>query len=193
LSRILKDLSMTPTDRTPSSASLRSDLTLVALLVGVGVVARLMPHEWNFTPIAASALFAGTVLNRRLLAFAVPVAALLLSDIFIGFDSTAMTFIVYGLFLLPACVALLPGRAHAPFMFVPVIVAYSLVFFLVTNFAVWALDAMYPHTLAGLATCYAAGLPFLPQTVIGDLFWAAVLFGGYALVQRAPRLARRSA
>jgi hypothetical protein len=193
LSRILKDLPMTPTDRTPSSASLRSDLTLVALLVGLGVVARLMPHEWNFTPIAASALFAGTVLSRRLLAFAVPVAALLISDAFIGFDSTAMTFIVYGLFLLPACVALLPARARAPFMFVPAIIGYSLVFFLVTNFAVWALDGMYPHTFAGLATCYAAGLPFLPQTVIGDLFWAAALFGGYALVQRAPRVARHPA
>ena len=51
-------------------------------------------------------------------------------------------------------------------------------------------------TLAGLATCYAAALPFLPQTAIGDLFWAAVLFGGAALVQMAPRvvtgLARRS-
>lgn len=181
-----------PTERAPS-ASLRSDLMLVALLVGLGVVARLMPHEWNFTPIAAGALFAGTVLNRRPLAFLVPAAALLISDLVIGFDTAPMTFIIYGLFLLPACIAFLPGRARAPFMFVPAIVAYSLTFFAVTNFAVWALDSMYPHTLAGLAACYAAALPFLPQTVIGDLFWAAVLFGGYALVQMAPRLARHSA
>lgn len=182
-----------PTDRIRPSASLRSDLALVALLVGLGVAARLMPHEWNFTPIAASALFAGTVLQRRLLAFVVPVAALFISDIFLGFDSASMSLVVYGLFLLPACVAFLPERARAPGMFAPAIVAYSLVFFGVTNLAVWAFGAMYPHTLAGLATCYAAALPFLPQTVVGDLFWAAVLFGGYALMQMAPRLARRPA
>jgi hypothetical protein len=182
-----------PTDRSHTTASLRSDLALIALLIGLGVAARLMPHEWNFTPIAASALFAGTVLHRRLLAFVVPAAALFISDIVLGFDSTGMAFIVYGLFLLPACVAFMPERARAPGMFAPAIVAYSLLFFVVTNFAVWALGTMYPHTLAGLATCYAAALPFLPQTVIGDLFWAAALFGGYALVQMAPRLAGRSA
>ena len=77
-------------------------------------------------------------------------------------------------------------------MFVPAIIAYSLLFFAVTNLAVWAFSAMYPHTAAGLAACYAAALPFLPQTVIGDLFWAAVLFGGCALVQMAPRLSRRA-
>ena len=172
--------------------SLRNDLLLVAILIALGVAARLLPHEPNFTPIAASALFAGTVLRMRLLAFVVPISAMLISDAVIGFDSSAMTFVIYAMFTLPACVALLPRRARAPGMFVPAIIAYSLLFFAVTNLAVWAFSAMYPHTAAGLAACYAAALPFLPQTVIGDLFWAAVLFGGYALVQMAPRLSRRA-
>jgi hypothetical protein len=51
---------------------------------------------------------------------------------------------------------------------------------------------MYPHTLAGLATAYGAALPFLPQTVVGDLFWAAALFGGAALVRLVPRFTQRA-
>jgi hypothetical protein len=178
---------------TARSPSLRNDLLLVAILIALGVAARLLPHEPNFTPIAASALFAGTVLRMRALAFVVPVAAMLISDAIIGFDSSPMTFVIYAMFILPACVAFLPGRARAPGMFVPAIIAYSLLFFVVTNLAVWAFSGLYPHTAAGLAACYAAALPFLPQTAIGDMFWAAVLFGGYALVQMAPRLVRRSA
>ena len=175
------------------STSLRSDLVIVAGLVALGVAARLLPHEPNFTPIAASTLFAATVLRTRVLAFAVPVLAMLVSDAVIGFDSSALTLTIYGMFVLPAFVAFMPDRVRAPGMFVPAILAYSMLFFVITNLAVWAFGGLYPLTAAGLATCYAAALPFLPQTVIGDLFWAAVLFGGAAVVQLAPRLARRSA
>jgi hypothetical protein len=178
---------------TVRSHPLRNDLLLVAVLVALGVAARLLPHEPNFTPIAASALFAGTVLRTRVLAFVVPIAAMLISDAIIGFDSSAMTLVIYAMFILPAFVAFLPPRVRAPGMFVPAIITYSLLFFVVTNLAVWAFSAMYPHTAAGLAACYAAALPFLPQTVIGDLFWAAVLFGGYALVQMAPKIATKQA
>ncbi len=176
-----------PTDRSRDKTILRNDLLLVAGLVALDVIARLMPHEPNFTPIAASALFAGTMLRMRGLAFVVPLAAMLISDALLGFDSSPMTFVIYALFTLPALVAFLPRRSRAPGMFVPLIILYSLIFFFVTNSAVWAFSAMYPHTLAGLATAYAAGLPFLPQTVVGDLFWAAVLFGGTALVRMVPR------
>ena len=177
---------------TSQRSVLWSDLSLVGFLVVLDVAARLLPHAPNFTPIAASALFAGTVLRYRGLAFLVPMLALLISDLVLASDLTSVRLVIYATFLLPACVAFLPPRLRAPGMFLPAIVAYSLFFFVVTNFAVWAFSAMYPHTIAGLATCYAAALPFLPQTAIGDLFWAAVLFGGAALVQMAPRLARRS-
>ena len=175
------------------STSLRSDLVIVAGLVALGVAARLLPHEPNFTPIAASTLFAATVLRTRLLAFAVPVVALAISDMVLASEMTSIRAVVYAMFMLPAVVAFMPERTRAPGMFVPAIIAYSLLFFVTTNLAVWAFSGMYPLTAAGLVTCYAAGLPFLPQTIIGDLFWAAVLFGGAALLQLAPRLAGRSA
>ena len=70
------------------------------------------------------------------------------------------------------------------------IIGYSLLFFAVSNFAVWAFGGMYPPTFAGLIACYVAALPFLPQTVAGDLVWTAILFGGAALVAMAPRALR---
>jgi hypothetical protein len=175
------------------STSLRSDLVIVAGLVALGLASRLLPHEPNFTPIAAATLFAATVLRTRILAFAVPVLALAISDIFLASEMTGIRSVVYAMYMLPGLVAFMPERTRALGMFVPAIIAYSLLFFMTTNLAVWAFSGMYPLTAAGLATCYAAALPFLPQTVIGDLFWAAVLFGGAALLQLAPRLARRSA
>jgi hypothetical protein len=174
------------------SSSLRSDILIVAGLIALDVAARLLPHEPNFTPVAASTLFAATVLRHRVLAFVVPILALVISDLALVSEMTSIRLAVYATFVLPAFVAFLPERTRAPGMFVPAIIAYSLLFFVVTNLAVWAFSGMYPLTTAGLAACYAAALPFLPQTVIGDLFWAAVLFGGAALMQIAPRLVRRS-
>ena len=62
--------------------------------------------------------------------------------------------------------------------------ACSLIFFAATNFAVWAFSGMYSLDMAGLVAVLRAALPFLKYTVAGDLFWAAVLFGGAWLVQR---------
>jgi hypothetical protein len=71
-------------------------------------------------------------------------------------------------------------------------IAGSLLFFMLTNFAVWAFGTLYPRTWEGLMQCYVAALPFLDKTVIGDLFWNAVLFGGAALAAYVPRLSGRS-
>jgi Family of unknown function (DUF6580) len=68
----------------------------------------------------------------------------------------------------------------------------SLIFFAATNFAVWAFNDLYPHTLQGLTQCYVAALPFLDKTVMGDLTWCGVLFGSAWLVQQLPALARRT-
>ena len=69
-------------------------------------------------------------------------------------------------------------------------VVSSLLFFVLSNFAVWAFNGMYAMTWQGLTQCYVAALPFLEKTMLGDLFWTGVLFGGFWLVMRTPALAR---
>jgi hypothetical protein len=63
-------------------------------------------------------------------------------------------------------------------------IAGSLLFFVITNFGMWLFSGFYPLTTAGLAACYVAAIPFFQNTVAGDLFYSAVLFGGFALLER---------
>jgi len=178
---------------TSRPASLRADVLLVLLLIGLGVAARLLPHAMNFSPIVASALFAGAVLHRRFLALLVPIGAMLLSDLVLGFDDWRITAVVYAAIALPAAIGMLARRYRPSRMVVPAALACSLIFFATSNFAVWAFGGLYSLDMAGLAACYVAALPFLKYTVAGDLFWAVVLFGGAWLVQRASARARGGA
>jgi hypothetical protein len=181
---------MTPiAERLP--AAFRSELALSLFLVALDVVARTTPHIWNFMPVAATALFAGRTFSNRGLALLVPLAAMLLGDLIIGFDSLRMEIVIYASMLLPVVVGIVSRRLSGVAVVVAAMLSCSLFFFVATNFAVWAFGTMYPHTLGGLSQCFVAALPFLEKTVFGDLLWTAVLFGGAWLVQRAPALARR--
>jgi hypothetical protein len=162
---------------------------LLALLSAILVAAalRLVPHPPNFAPIGAMALFSGAYLDRRALAFAAPFGALALSDAILGFYPEAL--FVY----LSVAAIVLIGWTIAKRKTVLGIgiaaLASSLFFFVVTNFGVWLVMDYYPKTLAGLAACYVAAIPFFQNTMAGDLFYSALLFGGFALLERAvPRI-----
>lgn len=160
-----------------------TDLLLVVFLIGFDAIARIVVHVPNFSPVLASALFAGTALRIRPLALIVPVAAMLLSNLVLGFDDWRIATVVYLSLTLPAMVGILSRRFRVSRMLVPAILSCSLIFFVTTNFAVWAFSGIYTADMAGLIKCYIAALPFLQYTVAGDLVWAAILFGGAWLVQ----------
>ena len=147
-------------------------------LVGLDVVARLLPHAPNFTPVAASALFAGAVLRSRALALAVPIAAMLISDLVLGCPDWRIMMVVYAALAAPAVLGRW-GRPRGAIVFAPLAVSSSLLFFATTNFAVWAFSGIYALDLAGLFACYVAALPFLYNTFLGDMFWITLLFGGW--------------
>ena len=164
---------------------------IVTALTLFGAVLRLAPHPENFVPIGALALFAGAKIENRRLALLVPIGALLLGDVAIGFHSLipvvylAFALVVWiGTRLTPEAAA--SGIALGGFV-------GSIVFFLLTNFAVWWTLGTYPPTLEGLLQCYVAGIPFFWRTLVGTLFYSAVLFGGLAALERRfPVLAREA-
>ena len=137
------------------------DAALVGFLIGFDVVARLLLHVPNVSPVAASALFAGMMLRRRSLALIVPLAAMLIGDMIMGFYDWRVMAVVYAALTLPALAGILARRFRAARVVIPIVVASSLIFFAATNFAVWAFSGMYTLDMAGLLQCYAAGLPFL--------------------------------
>jgi hypothetical protein len=153
------------------------EFTLLFGLIALDVVVRILPNTLNFTPIAASALFAGAVLGRPL-ALAVPLAAMALSDCVLGFDDWRMTIFVYVGLTMPAVFGLLTRDSWKPIRLVPLAALSSVFFFITSNFAVWMFSGIYARDAAGLVKCYIAALPFFQNTLMGDLFWTAVLFGG---------------
>ena len=159
-----------------------SDLLLVAVLIALGVAGRLLPHLPIVTPVAASALFASRVLRVRALAFVVPVAAMALSDAALGFYDWRVMLVVYAALAVPALGGCLFHRLRATGI-AAIVLSSSLIFFIASNFAVWAFSGMYANDLAGLIVCYVAALPFLKYAVAGDAVWAAALFGCHRLIQ----------
>lgn len=156
----------------------------LAILTGIFAAAafRMVPHPPNFAPIGAMALFGGAMLGKRWLAFAAPFGALLLSDAILGFHSTMWaTYLGFGLIVALGMVAL---KQRSALRVAGASLAASAIFFAISNFAVWLGSVFYPQTLAGLAACYAAAIPFFGNTVAGDLFFSAMLFGGFALMER---------
>jgi hypothetical protein len=177
---------------TKTRADLMMDLALVAFLIGFNVTARLLPHVPGILPVAASGLFAARVLRMPALAVIVPLAAMALSGLELVGDDWRVSLVVYAAIALPALAGMVSRRWRGALPIVATMLSCSLVFFVSTNFAVWAFSGIYPLTLQGLTACYVAALPFLEKTVLGDLAWTGVLFGGAWLVQHGPALARHS-
>ena len=155
---------------------------VLTAMIAAAVASRLLPHPPNFAPIAAMALLGGAHFSDKRLAFLVPLAALLISDLFIGMH--ALIPMVYGSFIAMVAIGfLLKGRVSALNVTAAALTG-SVLFFLVTNFGVWAMYGGSPKTLAGLMATYTAAIPFFQNSVMGNLFYTGVLFGGYALLER---------
>jgi hypothetical protein len=165
------------------SPSLPIDLSLAACLIGLVTVARAMPHAADFVPVVASALFAGMVFRSRILALLVPVAAMLLSDLVVGWHDWRVMIVVYAALIVPALLGLWGRRHRGAVVLLPLALGSSLIFFIASNFAVWAFSGMYAHDLDGLVRCYLMALPFLRDTLTGDVLWTAALFGAWWLAQ----------
>jgi len=173
-----------------NAPSLRAGLLLALALIGLCVAVRLLPHVSNFSPVAAAALFAGAMLGRRSLALLVPVAAMLIADLILGFYDWRVMAVVYAALALPALIGILAQSRRVWPVAIGGALAASLIFFVTTNFAVWAFSGMYSLDGAGLLQCYIAALPFLKYTAAGDLFWSVALFGGASLLRAHSRPAQ---
>lgn len=150
-------------------------LALLAMVLAAAAF-RLLPHPPNFTPVGAMALFAGATFAGRRIALLVPIVAMVLSDLLLGFS--AITPFVYGSIALAAVIGFRLRHRRSVAGVLGGALASSILFFIITNFAVWVLFDYYPKTPAGLAACYVAAIPFFQNTLAGDLFFSAALFGG---------------
>jgi hypothetical protein len=172
---------------------------IVFSVILVAALLRLLPHWPNFTPIAAMALFAGTYFDRKQYAFAIPFAAMFISDLVIGLHANMPA--VYLGFAITVLIGMAIRKKVTAWNVAFAALASSVIFFMVTNFASWLASPFYPQTPAGLAECYIAGLAFFNDAsfgisffvndVLGTMFFSAVFYGAFYLAQmRFPVLDR---
>ena len=174
---------------------------VIASLIFLAIICRLATNQlqlWNFNAIGASALFGGIVIKNKRLAYLLPLLTLFLTDVFFqlftsiqGFYGGQM-FFVYGAFLLITFVGTQIRKVNGVNVVLAAI-GTGVLFFLISNFGVWMLSTLYPHTGAGLIACYTAAIPFYRNdlfgsfalnTVLGNLFFTGVLFGAWAIIKQ---------
>lgn len=168
---------------------------VLAGIILLAALSRLLPHPPNVTPILAMCLFGGAYFTEKRWAFAVPLLAMIVSDLALSLLSgyallTPMRAVVYGCLL--GVVALGTGllRRITTLRVAAGALSGAVGFFLVTNFAVWAGGTLYPMTWAGLVECYVAAIPFFRNTLIGTLGYSTALFGIFEMAKlRFPVLA----
>lgn len=197
------DRTLVNTDSTNSTTSRYLIPALVfGLLVATGVAGRWGQPAWGATPIAAAALFAGVYFANRGVAILVPLLSILLSDQLLStHDNGPVMFVVYACWIVPALMgSLLRPKSEAGELQMPGIARFVLcglapatIFFVVTNLAVWVFNDMYPMTLAGLGSCYAAAVPFYRNMLCGDVAYLALFTAAVALAGAGALLPQRSA
>jgi hypothetical protein len=152
------------------------------VLVAVSVAGRLWQPAYNVTPFAGAAIAAGAVFSSPMVAASVPVAALAISNLALpGYGLSGGGFLMAAVIYAAISWPVLMGGMVRNGRLATVVggaLASSLVFFLSTNFAHWCLSNDYPHTAAGLLSCFAAGLPFYRWMPVGDVAWSLAMMGG---------------
>ena len=173
-------------------------------IIMIAAIARLFPHPWNCTPIAAMALFGGVYFKDKRTAFIIPLLALIVSDVltmlFINNKFTTLSQSLFSLmelsiiltFSFTVLLGILIRKKTNVITVAGVSIISSTLFFLVTNFVCWPGSTVYPQTMQGLLTCYDAGLVFYRNNLIGDLVYSGLMFGSYYLIRlKFPVLAKQ--
>jgi len=155
---------------------------VVATMIVLAAALRIIPHPWNLTPIGAMALFSGAMFKNRWMAFALPVASLFTGDLFVGFHQ--LIFVVYASFAISVAIGRWLGDSKGAARIGGAVFLGAAQFFVVTNFAMWAIGGFYPKTIEGLVNCFVAGVPFFWNTIAGDALYSGILFGGFALAEK---------
>ena len=178
------------------SSVFNSRFLFLTIAIVIAAISRLLPHPPNFTPIGGMALFSGACFINKRFAFIIPLLAMFLSDCIIGFHST-MGY-VYISFIAITFIGIYIGNNAKPTSIVLASLISSILFFVVTNFGVWAAGG-FQMGLSGLAGTYLIAIPFysntifgsfFANTIIGDLFYCAILFGSlYFAKAKFPSLA----
>jgi hypothetical protein len=159
------------------------------LIIAAVTICRILPHPWNLAPLGAIALFGGAVFKNNFYAFTIPLSALFVSDLFLNnfvynqmfnnqftlfYQGAFFDYLSFGIIIF---IGKFISNKISPLNIVLSSISGAVLFFVVSNFGVWISTTLYAKSLSGLLTCYAAGIPFFPATLVSDIFFSTLLFG----------------
>ena len=148
---------------------------LLAVFVIFAAFLRVIPHPLNFTPVTSLALFSGVMFSRKWMSVGIPLVAMILSDMVLGFYSISLW--VYIAFISITIFGWFINKMN-----INSILLSSIIFFIISNFGVWVLG--YPHTIEGLILCYTMAIPFFGYSIIGDLFWGMIIKYSFKFIEK---------
>jgi hypothetical protein len=154
---------------------------LIMGMILFAAIIRIAAHPWNLASVGAMALFSGAVIRNRAMAFLFPLLAMLAGDFFVGFH--ILMPVVYVSFVISTAIGFWLRERRSVARLGGAVLLGAIQFFLITNLGAWMFLNSYPKTFAGLMACYAAGVPFLWNTLAGDICYSALLFGGLFLAE----------
>ena len=164
-----------------NSNNLTSRFWLLSIMILAAAFTRLIPHPPNFTAVGAMALFGGAYFSEKKFAFIVPMIAMLLTDLIIGFHNGMLS--VYFSFVLIVGIGIMLSRNIKFKNVIAASLLSSLLFFVLTNFQMWIQSPLYAKNISGLIACFIAAIPFFHHTILSDLAFVGLLFGFFAVIQ----------
>lgn len=144
----------------------------VVLLSVIIFVARIVPHEANFTPVLALCLLCGFFAQGRWYGFVLPLAALLLSEQHL-MSNPSWLLTLSPLFLLVALGTLMKKRLGSV---LKVGLTGSLLFFFISNLGVWMFSGLYEMTWLGLKDCFVLAVPFFRMTFVSTMTYLLAVY-----------------
>lgn len=160
-------------------------LIFVLTAVGIAAMTRVLPHPPNFTAVTAMALFAGACMSNRWLSLIVPVLAMFITDLFLPSHNTMWA--VYGALILTTMLGWTISKKQNFFTITAASLASVLLFFFITNAAMWVVGffgpGFYPQTADGLVASIMAGIPFLGNSLLSHVIYTGVLFGAFHAIK----------
>lgn len=166
-----------------------SKFWVITGLITATIIFRLIPHPFNVTPVMAMALFAGAKFQDKRWSLLIPVLTMLVSDVLLSYINNYTLlhntiFFVYGAILLSVCLGwLLHSDKINVVKTAAVTLVSSVLFFIITNLGVWMFGGLYTADADGLVKCFIMAVPFFQYSLLGDIFFVAVLFGAYEWIK----------
>ena len=156
-------------------------ILILSLIIATALSNILLANIPNFSPVASVALFSGFYLSNKKLAILIPVACMLISDYFIGFHS--LMWAVYLSFAFTVVMGIKMKTSSSKKVIINSVLS-SLIFFLITNSAVWLTGNFYSSDLSGLGLCLTMGIPFFKYTLLSSIVFSTILFGGFQILNQ---------